>query len=189
MKRTGLIALGVGLAAILSGCLVVVDQPTVRLTGLVTTWEIRNTGEDVICDNKNTDVYYQFSYSNLGDILNWRESWTGRAPTTPTYTETRVPSNSTQGVSLPAQVSVDDAAKLITVRLTFTPGTPGSPYPSPFRVAQQSTVSPQSINVTPVPFVPTSETGTAVVTITVNFQGGGSATIVPSRLIKVFSGC
>lgn len=187
MKKPGIIALGIGLALALSGCLIVVTPPKVELTGFVTSWEIASTGEDVICDNKNTDIYYQFSYDQLDDIISWQENWTGQDAKSPTYTAVRTPSGTISG-NLPGTVNSDSVNKLITVKVTFTPGTPGSPYPSPFNV-NQSDVTSQSINVTPVPFPPTSETGAAFVTITVKLKGGGSVTLLPTRKVKVYSGC
>ncbi|MDX2005057.1 MAG: hypothetical protein SFU83_07240 [Meiothermus sp.] len=169
MRKLPTILVMGGLLALLSGCFVVVSTPRVSDLTYATSWEVRATGQDVICDNKATNIQYQFKYSDLSDITSWREVWTGQAATSPTYDTTLTPSSPT--------VSVDSASKTITVSFNFTRF--DGNRPSPFRVESQA------ITVTPVPFVPTSQTGNARMRLI--FSNGLGEFQTP--LIPVFSGC
>ncbi|MBI5812739.1 MAG: hypothetical protein HZB27_09325 [Meiothermus silvanus] len=167
MKKPGIIALGIGLALALSGCLVVIAPPEVSGLAYRTSWVRTSDNVPVICDNRNTTVEYSFKYTSLSDINNWTEEWTGKASSQFNFTATRNANSS--------GVTVDTASKTITVTRTFSPGT--SPY----------SVAPQSIDVTPINPPPTSQTGEAYLQLTFNVASG---TIRPARIVlPVYSGC
>ncbi|MER3480228.1 MAG: hypothetical protein C4327_07010 [Meiothermus sp.] len=169
MRKTGLIALALGLALTLSGCLIVLVPPEVYDLTYRSSWLRTSDKKPVICDNKDTTVEYSFKYTNLQNISSWTETWTGSASSQFNFTENRYPNSPDTGVT------VDTASKTITVTRKFSRGT--SPY----------SVTPQSITITPIN-PPTSQTGEARLVLQFNLTDGNTISL-PRIILPVYSGC
>ena len=167
MRKTGLIALALGLALTLSGCLIVLVPPEVYDLTYRSSWLRTSDKKPVICDNQDTTVEYSFKYTNLQNISSWTETWTGLASDKSNFTANRNPNSS--------GVTVDTASKTITVTRTFSRGT------SPF------SVTPQSITITPIN-PPTSQTGEARLDLQFNLTDGNTI-LLPRITLPVYSGC
>lgn len=167
MRNAGLIALALGLALTLSGCLVALAPSEVYGLTYSSSWVRASDNTPVICDNKSTTVEYSFKYTDLQNINYWTETWTGSASSQFNFSDNRNPNS--------PGVTVDPASKTITVTRTFPQGT--SPY----------SVTPQSITITPIN-PPTSQTGEAFLDVRFHFKDG-STILLPGITLPVYSGC
>ncbi|RDI95733.1 hypothetical protein DV704_05525 [Meiothermus sp. QL-1] len=140
-----------GLAALLSGCLVVVSPPVSNFR-FDSNWQRVSDGAYVFCTNRDTFMRYRFRAPDSSLIQSITETYQGFASGN-TYVENRSPSRLTR-----------DGSDLVFVdKLAFGQGA--------IPQGLDEGVSAQSITVTPVN-PPTSRNGATTVTVTVTTISG-----------------